>query len=136
VKYLSEQDVLIIHAQIIDATGGSHGLRDIGLLSSAVKRPRAAFGGEEFYRGVFQKTAAQFESIAMNHVFIDGNKRTAITASARFLFLNGYELTAGNKKLEDFVLMVVVENVQLEDIARWFKENSRKIKIASKKKNK
>ena len=57
-------------------------------------------------------------------MFIDGNKRTGISASARFLFINGYELKTSNKELERFVLKVVVQKLDIQKIAKWFKENS------------
>lgn len=125
-KYLTAQDILIIHAKIIEETGGLHGVRDVGLLISLTERPKAGFGGKELYRGVFKKAAVYLESLAHYHVFIDGNKRTGITASARFLFLNDSELSASNKELEQFVLEVVVKKLDLETIANWLKKHSKK----------
>lgn len=86
------------------------------------------FGGKELYRDIFLKASCYFESLARNHPFIDGNKRTAVLATARFLFLNGYELTASNKALENFTLRVVVKKIELPKIAVWLKEHSRRIK--------
>ena len=98
-KYLSAEEVLILHDRIIEETGGAHGLRDIGLLLSALERARAEFGGKERYPDLFTKAGSIFESIARNHAFIDGNKRTAMAATARFLFANGYDLAARNMAL-------------------------------------
>lgn len=119
---------MIIHALIIDETGGSHGVRDVGLLASLTERPKAKFGGKEQYRGVFNKAAVYLDSLARYHVFIDGNKRTAIAASARFLFLNGYELIATNREVEKFVLKATIEKLDIATVAKWFKANSRKTK--------
>ena len=125
-KYLKGEDILIIHARIIDATGGLHGVRDVNLLASLVERPKSEFGGKEQFRGVFQKAAVYLESITQYHTFVDGNKRTAVASAARFLGLNGYELTATNKEVEKFVLRVVTDKLDIKTIASWFKKHSRK----------
>jgi death-on-curing protein len=124
VKYLTPQDVLILHARVIDEIGGLHGVRDTNLLSSAIERPKMRFGGKDLYKNVFEKAAAYFESLARNHAFLDGNKRTAVLATARFLFLNGYELTTTNKKLENITLRLSVGKVKLPRIAIWLKQHS------------
>ena len=74
--FLTPQQVLFIHARLIDTTGGEHGLRDLGLLESAVARPQATFDGNELYPTIFLKTAALMDSLAHNHPFVDGNKRS------------------------------------------------------------
>lgn len=127
-KYLTAEEILVIHALTIDGTGGSHGVRDVGLLASLTERPKAKFGGKEQYRGIFNKAAVYLDSLARYHVFVDGNKRAAIAASTRFLFLNGYELIATNKEVEKFVLKVIIEKLDIATIAKWFKANSRKTK--------
>lgn len=127
-KYFEAEDILVIHARIIDKTGGSHAVRDVGIVSSAASRPRTSFGGKEFYVTIFEKAAAYFESIALFYPFIDGNKRTAIAIAARFLFLNGYSLEVPNSVLEKFVLDAVVKKYKIERIATWFKKHSKKIK--------
>ena len=119
-KYLSPEQVLFIHSRLIDTTGGSHGIMDIGLLQSAVSRSKATFEGKDLYPDVFRKAAALMESLARNHPFIDGNKRTAITATAVFLGMNGYRLDTTQKELEKFTLSVAVGRVQFDDIAAWF----------------
>ena len=126
-KYLSAEDILIIHARIVDATGGAHGVRDVHLVASAAERPRTTFGKKDLYPDVCTKAAAYLESIARHHAFLDGNKRTAIAAAARFLFLNGYELRATNKELEKFVLAVAVGKKDVPEIASWFKKYTRKM---------
>jgi death-on-curing protein len=125
-KYLTAQDILVLHALAIDETGGVHGVRDVGLLQSIAERPKMRFGGKPLYPGVFTKAAAYFESLARYHVFIDGNKRTAVIASARFLFLNGIELTAANGEIEAFALRVVKEKLDVDTIAVWLKKHSKK----------
>ncbi len=123
-KYLTAQDILVLHARVVAKTGGSQGIRDVHLLASLTERPRASFGGKEMFPSIFEKAASYLESLAKYHVFVDGNKRTAITASARFLFLNGYRFTASNKEVENFVLRVAQEQVDLAEIAEWFKDHA------------
>ncbi len=118
-EYLTAQQVLFIHARLIATTGGEHGVRDIGLLESAVARPQATFDRVELYPGLFHKAAALMESLAQNHPFVDGNKRTAITA-AMFLQRNGRRLETTNAELERFTLWVVTARPLLPELADWF----------------
>lgn len=126
IRYLSGEEALVIHARLIDATGGSHGVRNTHLLASMLERPKMQFGGKDLYPTLFDKAAAYFESCAMHHAFVDGNKRTAIALAARFLFLNGYDLSARNKTLEAFVLRAVTKRLPLPVIALWLKQHSKK----------
>lgn len=123
-KYLSAEQVLFIHSRLIDTTGGSHGVRDTGLLQSAVERPKATFEGKDLYEDVFHKAAALMESLTNNHPFIDGNKRTAITSSALFLQFNGYLLNTSQNKLEKFTLQMATHKASFQDAVEWFKKNS------------
>jgi death-on-curing protein len=124
VKYLSAEQVLFIHSRLIDATGGSHGIRDIGLLKSAVARPRATFEAKDLYGDIFHKVSALMESLIKNHPFIDGNKRTAITSAGIFLQLNGYSLEAPQKKLEEFTLDMAIGKINLIKASQWFNDYS------------
>lgn len=123
-KYLTAEQVLFIHSRLIDKIGGVHGLRDLGLLQSAVSRPKATFGGEELYPDIFQKAAALMESLTKNHPFIDGNKRTAITSSGIFLGRNGYLLKTAQEELERFALSIAAGKVPLEYVVKWFEKYS------------
>jgi death-on-curing protein len=123
-RYLTAQQVVFAHARLIEATGGSHGVRDVGLLESAVARPQATFEGRDLYNDLFKKTAALFESLILNHPFVDGNKRTAISAAALFVQLNGLKLDVANDELERFPLHVVKTRPPLTQIAKWFRENT------------
>lgn len=127
-KYITPQDILVIHARIIDETGGSHGVRDVGLLLSAIERPLARFGGKELYKTVFDKAAVYVDSLARHHVFIDGNKRTAIAAAVRFLFINRITLNASNTDVVAFMLRVVVKKLSLKQIATWLARHSKRIR--------
>jgi death-on-curing protein len=123
-RHLSPQQVLFIHARLTDETGGDHLLRDVGLLASAVARPRAAFGGQELYPDLFAQAAALMQSLLLNHPFLDGNKRTGITAAALLLLRNGYRLTADNAGLERFTFAVVNGQQSLQEMAAWFRAHS------------
>lgn len=125
-RFLSAKDLLIIHAKIVDETGGSHGVRDVGLLLSSVHRPQATFSGKAMYRTIFDKAAAFFESIALNHAFVDGNKRTAFVATVKFLSDYGYKFRSTNLDAEIFVLSVVADRVPMKEIAKWFRTHTKK----------
>ena len=127
-RYVTPQEVLVLHARVLDESGGLHGVRDVGLLESACMRPQATFGGKQLYNTLFQKTAVLFESLARNHAFLDGNKRTAVTATAYFLHKNDYTLTATNKELVDVALNVATGTMEANDIADWLKKHSKKTK--------
>jgi death on curing protein len=126
-RHLSAEDILVVHALIIDETGGSHGVRDTHLLQSIAYKPQTQFGGRNLYSGIFKKAAILIESIVNYHVFIDGNKRTAFAVGARFLFVNGYEITATNKQVEREILAVATKEIDIEDIEQWLKKNTKKI---------
>lgn len=122
---LTAEQVLFIHYRLIEETGGSHGVRDISLLQSAIARPMSSFGGKDLYPDIFTKTASLMHSIIKNHPFVDGNKRVAITVASIFLARNGYTMTAVNKELEWFTSAVAAENRELREIASWFKKHYR-----------
>jgi len=122
--YLTAEQVLFIHARLISETGGMHGVRELGLLLSAVARPQATFDGQDLYPNLFLKAAALLESLVGNHAFVDGNKRTAITSAGLFLRINGYRLTADNQQLEAFILQCAQRLISLEQMALWLKSQS------------
>ena len=123
-KYLTSEQVLFIHARLIAETGGSHGVRDLARLESAVARPQAMFGGNELYPDVFLKAAALLDSLINNHPFVDGNKRTGITAAALFLLANGRQLTANPAELEEFTLQAATSHPDLPILADWLHRRS------------
>ena len=96
--YLTVAEVLAIHADQIDRYGGSHGVRDHGLLDAALFRPQTGY-----YADLIAEAAALWESLAQNHPFLDGNKRTAFAATYTFLAINGARLTADAQKTYVFV---------------------------------
>jgi death-on-curing protein len=126
VEYLTLEEVYLLHERLIQLTGGSSGLRDPGLLKSAVARPQASFDGEELYPDLWTKAAALMESLIKNHPFVDGNKRTAVTATAIFLELNHRRLTASNDEVLRFAVQMAAEQAELEEIADWLEAHSSK----------
>jgi death-on-curing protein len=124
VEYPAIEDVLLIHRRVIEETGGSHGVRSIELLESALHRPRAGFGDEEFYPELFSKAAAMFESVILNHPFVDGNKRTATVTVEFFVELNGWTLVAPDRDFEDFAVHVAESKPALEKIEEWLRGHS------------
>src|SRR5512147_2729947 len=96
--YLTVAEVLAMHADQIQRYGGSHGIRDQGLLEAALFRPQTGY-----YADLIEEAAALWESLAQNHAFIDGNKRTAFAATYTFLAINGARLTADAEATYAFV---------------------------------
>ena len=127
VEYLTLEEVLLLHARLIQRTGGSGGVRDIGLLDSALARPQATFGGEDLYPSLWHKAAALMHSLIKNHPFVDGNKRSALTATGLFLELNGYTLTANNEQVLDFAKRAAVGKGDIKSIAMWLEKHSKAI---------
>ena len=126
-KYLTPKDIILLHSLAIDAAGGSHGIRDVGLLESAVYRPQATYGGEDLYPTLFLKCAALVHSLLLNHQFVDGNKRTAMFSAMTFIELNGYKFVAGQKDVVKYALYIENKKPDIEKIAEWLEKNSKKI---------
>ncbi|HLA88427.1 MAG TPA: type II toxin-antitoxin system death-on-curing family toxin [Anaerolineales bacterium] len=122
--YLTAQQVLFLHARLVAETGGSHGVRDINLLLSAVGRPQASFDDQDLYPDLFTKAAALMDSLIRNHPFVDGNKRTGISAAGLFLRINGYRLNPSNIELEKFTIEVAHSKYPVEEIAVWLQTNA------------
>lgn len=127
VFFLALEEILLIHDDQIEKYGGSHGIRDLGLLEAAIARPQAIFAGKDLYPDLFLKAAVVMQGIISNHPFVDGNKRTGVVCAARFLFINGYDLIASSSALVNIVRKIEAKKVSLEQLAAWLKKNSRKI---------
>src|SRR3989344_4530809 len=123
-KYLTVKDILLLHDIAIDKFGGSHGLRDLGLLESAVARPESSFGGEDLYPTIFLKAGALVHSLLMNHQFVDGNKRTAMFSVMTFLELNGYNFVAKQKEIVNAALWIENKKPTIDEISNWLQNHS------------
>jgi death-on-curing protein len=121
-RYLSIEDILAIHDEMLARFGGIAGLRDANGLSSAVGRPQ---GG--YYADMIEEAAALFESLSQNHPFIDGNKRTAITATAVFLRLNGYKLLFEDVEAYEWLRSLYeTGRVTKAAVAEWLRSHGRR----------
>jgi death on curing protein len=119
-QYLTPEQVLFLHSRLIAETGGGNGIRDLGMLLSALGRPQATFDEKELYSDLFLKAAALMDSLVRNHPFVDSNKRTAITAAALFLRINGYRLVVEKNEMVRFTLACAQSQFPLDLIADWF----------------
>jgi len=120
-KHLTVEEVLEIHLIVLAHSGGSEGLRDRGLLESAVAQPQATFDGVYLYVTLFDKAAALGFSLSKNHPFVDGNKRVAAVAVDTYLRLNGLELVAAQPEVEMYFLGIADGSLTRNDLADWLK---------------
>jgi death on curing protein len=116
------EDIMNAHDEMLRLHGGSFGLRDKGLLLSALERPFGGFGETEFYASWEEKSAALVESLVKNHPFMDGNKRTGLFAMHSLLCFGGKELSATDDELYDFVVKIASGEMDYRDILQWIKE--------------
>ena len=123
IRYLTLVEVLNLHRQIIEQSGGALGVRDLGALQSALAQPRMTFGGEDLYPTLVDKAAALGFSIIMNHPFVDGNKRTGHAAMETFLVLNGLEISASVDEQEQVILALASANSGRESFVEWLKQH-------------
>jgi death on curing protein len=116
--YLTVGEVLQIHHQLINNYGGTHGVRDKGLLESAVFRPQIGY-----YNNIAEEAAALMESLANNHPFLDGNKRVAFAAAHTFLLLNGHDLEVDPLAAHDFMMRSIARGeFRFGPILKWIND--------------
>ena len=118
-KKLSKEQILMLHTQLIQQTGGSDGVRDYNLLDSALETPFQSFGGDELYPTIQAKAARLGYGLIKNHCMIDGNKRIGTHAMLVFLALNGIELRYTQKELYETILDVAAGNMEYEGLLQW-----------------
>jgi death-on-curing protein len=120
VVFLSRDEVLVIHGTLLERFGGPPGVRDFGLLESALYRPQTGH-----YADLAEMAAALFESLIMNHPFVDGNKRVAFFSTDVFLRLNGYKLQVDAHEAHRF-LIGLLDNKQcnFEKLLPWIRDNT------------
>nr|WP_294789150.1 type II toxin-antitoxin system death-on-curing family toxin [uncultured Flavobacterium sp.] len=123
---ISLKEVEIIHNILIDKFGGSKGIRDLGLLESALARPFATFDNNDLYSNPIEKAAAILESIAINHPFIDGNKRTAYTLMRLILLEYQFDITASQEEKYNLVISVSTGEYRFDEIKKWIELNLKK----------
>jgi len=121
---LSLAQLVFLHTVAVAEFGGSEGIRDRGLLESALARPLSGFGAVSSYTTPFSRAAALMEGLIQNHDFVDGNKRTAVMAAAFWLEKDGYILTASQDLLVETALAVASHRLSLDDLASRLEENA------------
>jgi death-on-curing protein len=124
VKHLSERFILHTHAQLIDTFGGSHGVRDQGLLESALAQPQMSFAGESLHDGVIETAAAYAFHLCQNHPFHDGNKRVAAVAMGAFLNINGFTATFSEVELYNAIMSVAKGDWSKAELTTWLATRS------------
>lgn len=118
--YLTLIEVLAIHDDQIKRYGGSDGIRDIGLLEAAIYRPQSGY-----YVDVIDQAAAMWESLAMNHPFVDGNKRIAIASTLTFLAINGYAITSDATHIYRFIITSLeAGEFDFKRMSAWLRHNT------------
>ena len=118
-KKLSKKQILMLHTQLIQQTGGSEGVRDYNLLDSALETPFQSFGGDELYPTIQAKAARLGYGLIKNHCMIDGNKRIGTHSMLVCLALNGIELKYMQKELYETILDVAAGKIEYEDLLQW-----------------
>lgn len=123
-RYLRAEDILQIHSFVLDETGGAHGLRDGNAVLSTIEQPQQKAFGEELYPDMYVKAAVYAHRIIFGHRFVDGNKRTAMTAAIVFLEDNGCRFRAEQGEIEHYALHIIEERLDVEEIAAWLREHA------------
>ena len=120
-KYLSVEEVVRLHELIVDASGGSQGVRDLGAIESAVSQPQMGFGGQDLYPSLAEKVAALSFSLINNHPFVDGNKRIGYEAAVVFLEMNGFTVSGDIDEKERVVLAVAAGEMARDEWTNWLR---------------
>ena len=121
---LTTKQVISLHSSLIEATGGTDGVRDIGLLESALEAPCQTFGGKDLYPALIQKAARLGHSLVSNHPFVDGNKRIGIHTMLVFLAANGVEIECTQKELIDVGLSLADGTMNAEKLLIWLSSHN------------
>ncbi|MGA9521179.1 MAG: type II toxin-antitoxin system death-on-curing family toxin [Myxococcaceae bacterium] len=120
-EFLNVDDVMQLHARSLELFGGIEGIRDLGLLESAVAAPQASFGGELVYRDLFEMAAAYAFHIAQNQPFLDGNKRSGLGAALAFIWLNGIDIEDPEQRLYDAMIALAERRMDKAGLAKLFR---------------
>lgn len=116
-------EVLEIHDRLLQEFGGATGVRDMGLLESALLRPFSTFDGKELYETTEEKAAVLLESLIKNHPFVDGNKRTAYTTFRLFLLNERMDIAASQDEKYRFVMQITQSQIDKDQILDWIKKH-------------
>ena len=124
-RHLTLGEVVALHRAVIESAGGASGLRDLAALESAIAQPRATFDARDLHPALTGKAAALAYSLALNHPFIDGNKRVAHAAMEVFLNLNGLEVDAGVDEQEELFLRIAAGKSSREELEAWLDNHTK-----------
>ncbi|MDQ2687475.1 MAG: type II toxin-antitoxin system death-on-curing family toxin [Armatimonadota bacterium] len=130
IEFLTLDDVLETHREMIATIGGSPGVRDLGAVESAIAQPRMTFGSEDLCPTLAEKAAAMSFSLINNHPFVDGNKRVGHAAMALFLDLNGYALVGGVDEQEKVILSVAAGTLGRAEFTDWVQAHVQPLKVS------
>jgi len=119
---LSKEQILLIHEHLIERYGGSHGVRDDGLLDSALHAPFQSFGGHDFFPTTVDKAVRLCVGLVHNHPFQDGNKRVGAMALLTMLDLNHIELRTNSQELADVILKLAADEINDEFLLQWVED--------------
>lgn len=122
-KVLTKRQILLLHTALIQASGGSDGIRDEGLLDSAVHTPFQTFAGQELYPSLLEKAARLGFGLICNHPFIDGNKRIGTHAMLVFLDINQVTLNYTDEELISTILSVASGSLNYNDLLGWLQHH-------------
>ena len=122
-RYLTVGEVLEIYSRVMEQSGGSVGILNLGALESAAAQPRMTFHGEELYPTIVEKASALGFSLIQNHPFVDGNKRTGHAAMEAFLMFNGYEISASVDEQAGIILGVASGKVDRQVFTVWLRDH-------------
>ena len=120
---LTKSQVLSLHSDLIQATGGIDGVRDNALLDSALESPFQTFDGKDIYPDIQHKAARLCYSLIQNHPFIDGNKRIGVHTMLTFLSLNSIEIDCSQCELAGMGLQAASGNMSADDLVEWINRN-------------
>lgn len=123
---ISKEKVLLLHQLIASETGGSVGIRDIGLLESALNNAYATFGGVELYKTKEEKAASLGFSLISNHAFVDGNKRIGVYVMLTFLEVEGIKMGCSNSDVVNLGLSVADGSMKYDDVLEWINKFKKK----------
>lgn len=123
-KLLSVSDILAIHILLIEETGGSSGVRDMGRLQSAAQSMDQTVFGEDAYPSIYDKSAVLIRAIIDGHPFVDGNKRTGMLSAITQLKINSINLVTRAGEIEDFAVLVATKKPDIETIAKWLESHT------------
>ena len=126
-RYLTLCEVVELHQRLLAQTGGASGIRELGLLESALAQPKATFDGTDLHLTLVDKAAALGFALVANHAFVDGNKRIGHAAMEVFLLLNGHEIDASVDEQERLMLDVASGAVDRVALAQWLSQHLKKI---------